>query len=129
MRIAVGKLQKAQPKPVLIVDVEEIRRLLREFLEEAEFIVCGEAADGQAAIDQATALNSAGRYVDEHRAGSSVVPWPFVRHRSAPDVTGAVRSGRRKTVAQVQIARIWHGDDDHFVRRIGQAQRPTNRLP
>jgi CheY-like chemotaxis protein len=57
MQIAAARLQKAQPKRVLIVDdVKEIRRLLREFLEEAEFVVCGEAANGQAAIEQATEL-------------------------------------------------------------------------
>ncbi len=52
-----ARLQKAQPKRVLIVDdIKEIRKLVREFLEEAAFVVCGEAANGQAAIEQATAL-------------------------------------------------------------------------
>jgi len=57
MRIAAAKLRRPQPKRVLIVDdIKEIRKLLRQFLEEAEFIVCGEASDGRAAIEQAGAL-------------------------------------------------------------------------
>jgi CheY-like chemotaxis protein len=57
MRIAAAKLRRSPPKRVLIIDdIEEIRKLLREFLEEAEFIVCGEASDGRAAIEQAGAL-------------------------------------------------------------------------
>lgn len=57
MQTTTAKLQKARPKRVLIVDdIKEIRKLLREFLEDAAFVVCGEAANGQAAIEQATDL-------------------------------------------------------------------------
>jgi len=51
------KPNRVQPKRVLIVDdVPYIRKLLRDFLEEAEFVVCGEAANGQAAIERAADL-------------------------------------------------------------------------
>jgi CheY-like chemotaxis protein len=57
MRIAAAKRRRTQPKRILIVDdIKEIRKLLRAFLEEAEFIVCGEASDGRAAIEQAGML-------------------------------------------------------------------------
>ncbi len=57
MRIGATKLRRSQPKRVLIVDdIKEIRNLLRQFFEEAEFVVCGEASDGRAAIEQAGAL-------------------------------------------------------------------------
>jgi CheY-like chemotaxis protein len=52
-----ARLKRTQPKRVLIVDdIKQIRKLLREFLEEAEFVVCGEASNGQAAVEQATEL-------------------------------------------------------------------------
>jgi DNA-binding NarL/FixJ family response regulator len=53
-----AKRQKVHPTRVLIVDdIAEIRKLLREFLEEEpEFIVCGEAVDGSDAIEQAREL-------------------------------------------------------------------------
>jgi len=57
MRIAAAELRRPQSKRVLIVDdIKEIRKLLREFLEETGFIVCGEASDGLAAVEQAGAL-------------------------------------------------------------------------
>jgi CheY-like chemotaxis protein len=56
MRIATRR-RRTQPRRILIVDdIKEIRKLLREFLEEADFIVCGEASDGRAAIEQAGIL-------------------------------------------------------------------------
>jgi CheY-like chemotaxis protein len=49
--------QRARPTRVLIVDdIPEIRKLLREFLEEPEFVVCGEAVDGNDAIGQTRKL-------------------------------------------------------------------------
>ena len=52
-----ARLKRTEPRRVLIVDdIKEIRRMLREFLEEAEFVVCGEAANGQAAIERAAEL-------------------------------------------------------------------------
>jgi DNA-binding NarL/FixJ family response regulator len=53
-----AKRQKAHPTRALIVDdVAQIRKLLREFLEEKpEFVVCGEAVDGSDAIAQAREL-------------------------------------------------------------------------
>jgi DNA-binding NarL/FixJ family response regulator len=58
MRNASAKRQKAHPTRVLIVDdIKEIRKLLREFLaEEPQFVVCGEAVDGGDAIEQTRAL-------------------------------------------------------------------------
>jgi two-component system response regulator AlgR len=53
------KRQKSHPTTrVLIVDdVPEIRKLLREFLEEEpEFVVCGEAVDGNDALEQTRQL-------------------------------------------------------------------------
>jgi DNA-binding response OmpR family regulator len=48
--------QKARHARVLICDdIENIRRLVRVFLEE-DFIVCGEAVDGYDAIEKAVAL-------------------------------------------------------------------------
>jgi CheY-like chemotaxis protein len=53
-----AKRQRAQSKRILIVDdIKEMRKLLREFLEqESEFVVCGEAVDGKDAIEQARDL-------------------------------------------------------------------------
>ncbi len=52
-----ARRRRTQPRRILIVDdIKEIRKLLREFLEEADFIVCGEASDGRAAIEQAGIL-------------------------------------------------------------------------
>jgi DNA-binding NarL/FixJ family response regulator len=53
-----AKRQKVHPTRVLIVDdIAQIRKLLREFLEEKpEFVVCGEAVDGSDAIQQARKL-------------------------------------------------------------------------
>jgi DNA-binding NarL/FixJ family response regulator len=53
-----AKRQKAHPTRVLIVDdIKEIRKLLREFLaEEPQFVVCGEAVDGSDAIEQTKQL-------------------------------------------------------------------------
>jgi CheY-like chemotaxis protein len=57
MGVADANLRGSRAKRVLVVDdIKEIRKLLREFLEEAKFIVCGEASDGRAAIEQAGAL-------------------------------------------------------------------------
>jgi DNA-binding NarL/FixJ family response regulator len=55
---ASAKRQKAHPTRVLIVDdIKEIRKLLREFLaEEPQFVVCGEAVDGSDAIEQTKEL-------------------------------------------------------------------------
>ena len=55
---ASAKRQKAHPTRVLIVDdIKEIRKLLREFLaEEPQFVVCGEAVDGSDAIEQTREL-------------------------------------------------------------------------
>jgi CheY-like chemotaxis protein len=53
-----AKLKRARRKRVLIVDdIPYIRKLLRDFLEEAKFVVCGEASDGRAAIERATDVN------------------------------------------------------------------------
>jgi two-component system nitrate/nitrite response regulator NarL len=52
-----ARLKRTESKRVLIVDdIKGIRERLREFLEEAEFVVCGEAVNGQAAIERATEL-------------------------------------------------------------------------
>ena len=53
-----AKRQTVHPTRVLIVDdIAQIRKLLREFLEEEpEFVVCGEAVDGSDAIARAREL-------------------------------------------------------------------------
>jgi two-component system nitrate/nitrite response regulator NarL len=53
----VASRNREKPKRVLVVDdVQYIRKLLCDFLEEAEFVVCGEASNGQAAIESAAEL-------------------------------------------------------------------------
>jgi CheY-like chemotaxis protein len=56
MESAVRLKRTAQKRVLIVDDIKEIRERLREFLEEADFVVCGEAANGQTAIERATEL-------------------------------------------------------------------------
>src|SRR6266850_1285561 len=58
-----------------------------------------------------------------------VVEWALVCHHPAPKVPSAASRGRCKTVAEGEIVPRRQGDDVRFARRIGQAERLTNRFP
>lgn len=66
---------------------------------------------------------------NKHPAVSSVVPRGLVcDKRSAPNVSGAVSRSRIKIVAEGKIVPSRQGENDCFARRIGQAERLTDRL-